>query len=311
MAAKRVEITFDQNRAVLVFRRIIEAWQARELKLKGIVPAEIQILDLLQDLTLVHQSWILYLVGTLSLSHQKTRTLTKNIIVLLETKPWSTNANLEDPLRLAEFVFYEGWKLHQHRTDLETFWLESKKRFRDTDPRQIFIDYGSNQDALIHELDSIYGIGLKIAHLLTTYFQHWAYDSNTQLYKDWAGIGRIKAVPIDSHWYKLLRQTGIVTKWNSQYHNSVIRPCTDFACTTCQAYQLSSIDLVQGTWHIFSNICAFKPTDPDKQAVYCYNNCPLESCCDRIVRPTNAEIKVGIVGWKSATKRTKIQDLSL
>lgn len=310
MTAKRVEISFNPNRAVLVFRRIIESWQNRELKLKGIIPAEIQILNLLQDLTPAHQSWILYLVGALSLSHQKTRTLTKNIIQLLKPKPWLSNPNLRDPLHLAEYVFYEGWHLHQNRAGLETFWHESKERFKDTDPHQIFIEFGANQEELIYELDNLYGIGLKIAHLLTTYFQEWAYTSNTQLRADWSGIDRIKAVPIDAHWYKLLRQTGIVTNWNSQYHNSILRPCTEFACSVCQQYQLQSIDLTQGAWHIFSEICAFKPLDPEKRAIYCYNNCPLDGLCNLIVRPTEAEIKVGIVGWESATKRITTQDLS-
>jgi len=305
MARKIVKVVFNETRGVLVFRHLINAWQKRDLGLSGIIPWERQILDAASDMSPVHKAWLLYIFAALNLSRQKTRTVAKKMLAILYNESFR---RLINPYEMANKIFQETSDLYRSRPLLKKFWQESIERFKDTDPRQIFIEHGSNKESLISELDGIPSIGLKVAHLMVAYFEELALSRDKEFLEKWPQARSMVVMPIDVHWFKFLRQCQIIKRFNSEYHNSVIQQTIDFSCNLCIKYELNHLDLMQGNFYTHSQICALKPEDPDRRKIYCFNNCPLESFCTMIVQPTDQENKSGIVGWSSAKPRERLEN---
>ena len=305
MPQKRVKIDFDKERAgKIVFPQIIQAWNLREGRLAGLIPNERQIIEACPVKDPAYYSWLLLLYAGLNRSHLRSTALADKMIRILKLSPESAQSQ---PHVLADYVMNILIFTQRRKENLQRFWQDSLRAFLPRDPRAIFVHHQSDRDELLKFFKKIHGVGdAKIAHLLIFYFRELAVNYDHKFARAWPHFN-MPVCPVDTHWHKLLRQTGIVLpgQFNSEYHCSVFRPSSNFVCEVCAGYDLDRWALIQGVHYVMSLICSRKPKDPIKMSRYCTKNCPFEPLCHDIVWLSDYEIRSGRVGWSTAQPRYK------
>lgn len=306
----RATLQFDRERALSVFRLLIEAWQRRTKGFAGLNPPEAGLPAEMVVGSRIHACYI-FAYGTANRYGTSAQELAQKLANLWKVAPWWVDPAMtlrdDSAYSLVGAVIPFGIELPE-RVDA---WLENLDRLRmefASDPRRIFLEHGKDRDSLVRSLVQFHGIEHKIAQLLGIWFQDvkWSYGKPSE----WRRIRRIALSPVDMWVMRLMVMTGIITAFEQDNRDRFSRECSDFICEVCESSSLSHRDLAQAFWHTGSVICAKRPRmapgdDPEiwqnserqKLAdIHCLGLCPLAEFCRKTILMAGTAYKSGKIG---------------
>lgn len=303
------KLEFDQERAVEIFQYAINAWEQKKLGYGKLKQPEIEYMpESIRYGSLAHRRWIFFGAAINRYGQASNRAMAKF------AKSIGIDPRLIDPMSDFENVDY-----HQLLSGVMGFvsanselgkegklriagWQRNLATLRDEykgDPGEVILRAERTRDGLIKAFaEPFYGVATKVAQLAIIWFQdvNWSYRKKT-----WEKIRQIEVMPVDLWILRFIRQWGIVTDWDTDQHDAVRLPTSEFISQICNEYGIDHSKLSNAFWHC-GQICVKRPQNPNRVAWYCCSNCPFDQYCSCIC--TGSMYKVnGTMNWNFAHKR--------
>lgn len=306
VANSKLELVFDENRAIEVFGRIAKCWRNRELEFAKSTPPERSLPENVNYGSRLHGIW-LAIYAICNSSGDQSDTISSSLKTLWIANPDLFDPNLRlssDPTLLIPSLPYAN--VYPARTSR---WMEFRQYIKDElegDLRSVFLQFDDREELISH-FEQFKGIGQKIAQMLGMWFQDVEWDIEYQNQAGWQRFREMALVPADRHLMRKVIQCGIISHASSDHHRTISRPISDFVAKVCEENRISWSDLSQGFWHIGAKICRKRPkrkNDLARSSAYCFQNCPIEHFCTHTITEGKEGIdKTGKVGFWRRVER--------
>lgn len=309
-------ITFDNDRAVEIFRVLAHSWARKEYPFNGdkFIPPESRYFPRGMELGGVDHARWLFFSAFLNRSGATAIELFRKARDIAEQCPELFNPNKLDDwndfslTQLRSAIPFTNQPKYKVRVD---WWREIQLSLRESyqsDPRrlmtqvQITGDWKTDRAELISSLTQFRGIGPKIAQLTIGWFQEveWSGDDIGQ----WQKIRNVPVIAADIWVMRLMRQWGIVTKWERDVTTHISPLISNFISEICYENEIVHTDLIQAIWHTGSVICGQMRPKREGYRSFCHSVCPAAKICIGLV-PSNyvflggAERRLASVGYDS------------
>lgn len=325
---RSAKITFHDDRALEVFRVVVDAWRHRnnptapQTHLRGLCPPEESFRP--QDIRVGSREHALYLFfqGVASRSGKTANDALGRVSKYAIESPW-----VIDPLAPSERHRSEESRQLIGKvlafTDREPKridgWIAALDRLREDyagDPRNIFLKHAIGvtkeerweaREVVVRELCQFYGVQHKIAQLIMLWFQavDWLPVNPAQVAAEqvfWERFRSVPAIPVDIWFLKLMKMMDLVSECPKSHRDLISRPVSDYIARVCLDHDLPCWDLAQGLWHIGARVHGRRPTKHTKVGTYCLG-CPVDPYCVFLVQPDRQQTGRGTVGYETARNR--------
>ncbi|MFA5926620.1 MAG: hypothetical protein WCT32_01975 [Patescibacteria group bacterium] len=296
------DIIFKEERALRVFRFMLDAWYRRSKAFNHAIQPERWLLDQcgIEPLSR-REALVRFFYAWLNRSGDTSFNIAKKSVPIVTDYP-----NIIDPLMsctneelklLAKVIPYGSTR------DFERvgWWCTCRQVVAEEyggDPRNIFLRHGDSRETLLPVLDDLPGVAEKIASLMTLWMQDVPWPEEQER---WKVVRQVAMFPVDIWVMRLFRQFDLVEWWPNERKEYLSDQICRFVRRVTLAHGLSQSDLSQALWHTGARICARKPKDPAEMGSHCLGKCPAHDVCRRIIVGRDEVNQNGNVGWREET----------